>query len=95
VRVAYPLSDREIGRLERKGIAKDKAGAHYTTKPTLLSEPAVVDLETWIERLKEERKKAQRGIIPPKPVRPIREAKGVRPISLEEWVTVIKDLRRK
>jgi hypothetical protein len=95
VKVAYPLSDQEMGRLERKGIAKDKASARYTMKPTLLSVPAVVDLETWIEKLKEERKKAQRGIVPAKPARPIREVKGIHPVSLEEWVAIIKDLRKK
>jgi len=64
-----------------------------------LSEPRVVDLETWVRKLNEQREKAVQELkglkSRPAPVvmRPL-QTKGIHPVTLEEWHSIVKGMRR-
>ena len=91
VRLAYPLSEEEMARLGKKGSTQRMA--------VVLSEPKVVDLETWVRKLNEQREKAVQELkglktrSTPVVTGPL-QTKGIHPVTLEEWHSIVQGMRR-
>lgn len=104
VRIAYPLSEEELKRFGggRRATATGSSLSVDAKEPVVLSGPVAVDLETWIEQLKKEREKRQKGIVlkhqgsktPVAPSQPGQKVRGVHPVTLEQWIAIIKSMKK-